>query len=194
MLLGSVQPNVKENGWKRSTTKQQNKSFLICLCTKKFLLKRQTEKYKYSNSWSHKLWKSLLLNPIELMFKAFVNPATGRYVWVDLAECKVDYLNDSRWSTEMIAWSDFLLLLEGQTVHLPRIKNPYAIDMCIRRENTIPFFPTSKESIEFIGKYNIRDERESAMMSSRWYTFNFTHQIENARNIDLALAVLANLC
>ena len=84
----------------------------------------------------------------------------------------------------MIAWSDFLLLLEGQTVHLPRTKNQYAIDMCIRRENRIPFFPTSKESIEFIGKYNIRDERESAMMSSRWYTFNFTHQIENARNID----------
>ena len=53
--------------------------------------------------------------------------------------------------------------------------------MCIQRENTIPFFATSKEPVEFIGKYNIRDERESAMMPSRWHTFSFTHQIENAK-------------
>ena len=118
------------------------------------------------------------------MFKAFVNPATDRYPWVGLDECKVAYLNDFRWSTEIIAWSDFQLLLEGQTVHLPRPKNHYATDMCIQRENSIPFFATSREPIEFIGKYNIRDERESAMMSSRWHTFNFTHEIENVKNID----------
>ena len=46
------------------------------------------------------------------------------------------------------------------------------------------FFDTRKEPIEFIEKYNIRDERESAMMSSRWHTFDFTHQIENAKYVD----------
>ena len=56
--------------------------------------------------------------------------------------------------------------------------------MCIQCENTVPFFATSKEPIEFIGKYNIRDERESAMMSSCWHTFSFTNQIENAKKID----------
>jgi hypothetical protein len=121
--------------------------------------------------------KSFLLNPIELIFNAFVNPATGRYAWVGLDECEVAYLNDFRWSAEIIAWSDFLLLLEGQTVHLPRPKNQYATDLCIDRKNTIPFFATSKASIDYIGRYNIRDDRESDMMHSRWQTFSFTHQI-----------------
>ena len=121
--------------------------------------------------------KSFLLNPIELMFHAFVNPASGRYAWVGLDECEVAYLNDFRWTSESIAWSDFLLLLEGQTVHLPRPKNQFATDMRIDRENTIPFFATSKAQIEFVGRYGVRDDRESDMMSSRWLTFEFHNQI-----------------
>ena len=38
--------------------------------------------------------KTFLLNPIELKFKAFVNPTTRWYAWVGLDECKVAYLND----------------------------------------------------------------------------------------------------
>jgi len=121
--------------------------------------------------------KSFLLNPLELMFKCFVNPATGRYAWVGLDECEVAYLNDFRWSPELIAWNDFLLLLEGQSVHLPRPKNQFATDMFIDRENTLPFFATSSKPIEFVGKYNSRDERETEMMASRWRLFNFTKQI-----------------
>jgi len=103
----------------------------------------------------------------------FVNPATGRYAWIGLDECEVAYLNDFRWSAEIIAWNNFLLLLEGQTVHLPRPKNQFATDMCIDRNNTIPFFATSKCAIEFIGKFNVKDERETDMMSSRWFTIPF---------------------
>lgn len=62
--------------------------------------------------------KSFLLDPIELIFKTFVNLATDRYAWVGLDKCEVAYLNDFRWTPEIIAWSDLLLLLEGQTVHL----------------------------------------------------------------------------
>lgn len=121
--------------------------------------------------------KSFLLNPLELMFKSFMNPATGRYAWVGLDECELAYLNDFRWSAELIAWNDFLLLLEGQTVHLSRPKNQFATDMVIERENTIPFFATSKSRIEFVGKFNVRDERETEMMASRWRLFEFTKQI-----------------
>lgn len=32
--------------------------------------------------------KSFLLNPLELIYKAFVNPATGRYAWIGLDECE----------------------------------------------------------------------------------------------------------
>ena len=88
--------------------------------------------------------KSFLLNPLELIFKTFANPATGKYAWVGLDECEIGYLNDFRWSAELIAWNDLLLLLEGQTVHLPRPKNMFSTDMCIDRLNTIPIFGTSK--------------------------------------------------
>jgi len=128
--------------------------------------------------------KSFLLNPLEIIYRAFVNPATGKYAWIGLDRCEVAYLNDFRWSAEIIAWSDFLLLLEGQTVHLPRPKNQFSSDMCIERSNTIPFFATSKTDIEFIGKFNTRDERETDMMSSRWNTFYFLKQIENPEHTE----------
>ena len=57
-----------------------------------------------------------------------------------------------------------LLLLEGQTVHLPRPKNQFSTDLCIDRNSTIPFFATSKSDIEYVGKFNLSDERESDMM------------------------------
>ena len=72
--------------------------------------------------------KSFLLNPVELIFNCFVNPASGKYAWVGLDECELAYLNDFRWSAELIAWNEFLLLLEGQTGHLPRPKNQFATD------------------------------------------------------------------
>ena len=121
--------------------------------------------------------KSFLLNPLELIYKTFINLATAKYAWTGLDECEVAYLNDIRWSPELIDWSDLLLLLEGQTVHLPRPKNAFATDLCIPRENTIPIFATSKGPIEFYGKYNSRDERENDMLSSRWNTFQFSVQI-----------------
>jgi len=126
--------------------------------------------------------KYFLLNPIELMYNCFVNPASGKYAWVGLDEKEVAYLNDLRWTEELIRWSDFLLLLEGQTVHLPRPNNQFAIDLVITRENTLPFLSTSKAPIEFIGRYNCRDKRESEMMNSRWKVFSFKKQIENPRD------------
>ena len=79
-----------------------------------------------------------------MIYKAFINPANALYAWIGLEECEVAFLNDFRWTPEIIAWSDFLLLLEGQTVHLPRPKNKFSSDMEIDRNNTIPFFATSK--------------------------------------------------
>ena len=124
--------------------------------------------------------KSFLLNPLEIIFRSFVNLANGRYAWVGLDTCEIAYLNDFRWSTEIISWSDFLLLLEGQTVHLPRPKNMYATDLCISRDNHLSIFATSKCPVEFVGKYNVRDDHESVMMSTRWKVLTFTHQIPMA--------------
>ena len=38
--------------------------------------------------------KSFLLNPLELIYKTFKNPPTGKYAWTGLDEYKVAYLND----------------------------------------------------------------------------------------------------
>ena len=121
--------------------------------------------------------KSFLLNPLELIYKTFCNPATGLYPWIGLDNAEVAYLNDFRWSSEIIAWNDLLLLLEGSTEHLPRPKNVYATDMETSRENTIPFFATTKEPIIFVGKYNTHDERETDMVSCHWNMFAFKHKI-----------------
>ena len=120
--------------------------------------------------------KSFLLDPMEKMFTCFLNPAKGKYAWVNLDECDVAILQDFRWNSETISWSDLLLLLEGQTVHLPRPRNLFATDLELPRSNTIPFFATSKSIIEYIGPFDTRDEQETDMMSVRWNTFQFTHK------------------
>ena len=95
---------------------------------------------------------------------------------------------------DFIAWNDLLLLLEDSTVHLPRPKNIYAIDMEISRENTILFFATTKKTITFVGKYNTHDERETDMMSCRWNMFAFTHKIplSEVKDTDTSPVVLSN--
>jgi len=120
--------------------------------------------------------KSFLLDPLESMFKCFTNPTADKYAWVPLEGCEVALINELRWTEEFIRWSDFLLLLEGQTVHLPRPKNLYATDLCIERNNKIAFFATAKEPIRFT-KYNIHDPVETEMMNSRWRIFNFEQKI-----------------
>ena len=120
-----------------------------------------------------------------MIFKTFVNPSSTSYAWVGLDEHEVAYLNNFRYSQECIKWSDFLLLLEGHTVNLPRPKNQFNTDLKILRENTIPFSATSKRPIEYFGKYNMRDERETEMMASRWKVFTFHAQIpsEKVKNL-----------
>ena len=106
------------------------------------------------------------------MVKAFVNPATGRYAWVGLDECKVSFLNDFSWSTEIIDRSYFRA--KQFTCHSQRtsmqLTCPY---------HTNPFFAPSKEPLEFIGKYNRMQKMQMQRMQ---------------KMLTLALAVLANLC
>lgn len=54
---------------------------------------------------------------------------------------------------------------------------------CVQKTNSVPFFATSKCPIEFYGKFNVRDDRKSAMMATRWQTFPFSHQIEEPKVI-----------
>lgn len=122
--------------------------------------------------------KSFLLKPLENIFKAFVNPANDKYAWVNSQNAEIILLQDIRWSSELIPWDKFLLLLEGETVKLPSPKNQYAEDVCISSD--VPIFATSKAKIEYVGKFNSRDDRETEMMTVRWKVFEFPHSIPQA--------------
>ena len=84
---------------------------------------------------------------------------------------EVIFLNDFRWSPEILAWKDMLLLLEGQTLHLAAPKTHFAKDIVFDRDT--PIFATSKGPIVFVGKGGGFDEKETEIMSARWKLFSF---------------------
>ena len=85
-------------------------------------------------------------------------------------------LQDFRWSQDLIAWKDFLLLLEGEKVHLPAPRNVFKEDICI--SENVAIFATGKSEVTFRGSYNSTETREDEMMRSRWKVFHFKHQFK----------------
>ena len=104
----------------------------------------------------------------------FLKPANDKYAWVGADSAEVILLQDFRWSREMIPWNDLLLLL-GQTVKLPALKNQFSSDVIIAKDT--PIFASSKSRITYVGKFNVSDERETEMMAIRWKVIEFNHQI-----------------
>ena len=107
--------------------------------------------------------KTFLLKPFLHLFDTFSNPAVDKYAWVG-ADKKVIWLNDFRWSKELIEWKSFLLLLKGDQVNLPAPKNHYATDVCI--DHDIPIFATSEDTIKYHGPYK-KGKNEDDMMAPR---------------------------
>ena len=60
--------------------------------------------------------KTFLLSLLQKIYNTSSNPANNKYAW--LGAKKVIFLYDFRWSQEMIAWKELLILLEGQAAHL----------------------------------------------------------------------------
>ena len=60
--------------------------------------------------------KSLILKPLQSIFNAFTNPATGTFAWLGEEDAEVVLLNDFCWHPSIIARADFLQLLEGVIV------------------------------------------------------------------------------
>lgn len=127
--------------------------------------------------------KTFLLRPVEKVFETFANPSNDKYAWLGAENAEIIFLNDFRWSREMIAWKELLLLLEGQTVHLPAPKNHYSKDISISTDT--PILATSKSVIRYTGLYNTTDPTENEMMDARWKVFEFNHQIPDSEQRDL---------
>ena len=104
-----------------------------------------------------------MLNPLNKIFCTFCNPVTTTFAWVGAEQAECIFLNDFRWSAQIIPWQDLLLMLEGQPVHLPAPKSHYAKDLVL--ENDTPIFATSKHELVFI-KYGVIDETESVPFQS----------------------------
>ena len=130
--------------------------------------------------------KSFLLNPLEDIFRCFMNPTEGKYCWVGLDDCEVAVLQDLRWSPNLIKWSDFLVLLEGQTVHLARPKNVFPTDLTINKSNKLPFFASSKAPLVLLDSNDKVIKKETDMMDTRWKLIEFTYSMpqETLRRIN----------
>ena len=118
--------------------------------------------------------KTFLLNPPTEIYDTFLNPSSSKYAFVGAENKELIFLNDLRWSQEMIPWQEFLNLLEGQSVHLAAPKTHYARDILITDD--VPIFATSIAPIMFAGK-SANVEGENAMMEARWQKFQLSVQI-----------------
>ena len=114
--------------------------------------------------------KTFMLKPIKSIFETFVNPATSTFAWVGVEKVEVIFLNDFRWSAQLIPWHDMLLILEGESVHLPAPKTHFVQDILL--EKNTPIVATSSSEIQYF-KNGVAVERETEMMRVRWKIFKF---------------------
>ena len=98
---------------------------------------------------------------------------------------EIIFLNDFRWSPQVLAWHDMLLLSEGQTVHLPAPTSHFAKDLVFDADS--PIFCTGKHELIFI-KAGCIDEKETEMMRVRWRKFSFFLRFQNMNSGTFLLA------
>lgn len=126
--------------------------------------------------------KTFILAPLTGIFESFSNPASTSFAWVGAEKAEIIFLNDFRWSSQIIPWHDFLLLLEGQLVHLPAPKTHFSEDLVL--SGTTPVFATGKHPLVYIKGGQIED-RETEMMAVRWKHFTFHSQIPESEQQEI---------
>lgn len=126
--------------------------------------------------------KSFIISPLKVIYRAFLNPATGTFAWIGAENAEVVILNDFRWHPSIIAWGDFLQLLEGDTVHLPAPKSFAHKDIEFTKDT--PFFATSDAPLVLIKGGSI-DKTNTDMMQVRWRFFYLWRQIPEEKQVRL---------
>ena len=125
--------------------------------------------------------KTFILSPIKEIFECFCNPANDKYAWVGADKCEIIFMNDFRWSRELIPWKDLLLLLEGDVVNLPSPKNHFSADVCIKDDT--PIFATS--IFKITKSMRDADIGENEMMDARWKVYDFFHVIPEEKQVKI---------
>ena len=126
--------------------------------------------------------KTFILNPLNVIYDTFSNPASASFAWVGVENCEVIFLNDFRWSAQVIPWHNLLLLLEGQMVRFPAPKTHYAQDIVFEKD--APIFATANEHFSFV-RGGAVDRVETEMMRVRWRCFQFFSQIPQDEQVDI---------
>ena len=70
--------------------------------------------------------KTFILDPLRVIYKTFISPATCSYAWLGVEEIEVIFLNDFSYTPAILPWNDMLLLLESRVVHFAAPKTSYA--------------------------------------------------------------------
>lgn len=118
--------------------------------------------------------KSFLFFPLKEIFHCFANPASSTFNWLGVEKAEVIFLNDFRWSPQVIPWFQLLQLLEGDEVKFPAPKNHTKENIIFKRDS--PVFATSVDEI-VSNKVGSLMVKETKMMKKRWKVFEFTHEI-----------------
>ena len=97
---------------------------------------------KYIRSRPANCSNTIILDPLRVIFKSFLSPATCSYARLGVEDKEIIFLNDFRYSLVIIPCSDLLLLLEGHVIHFSAPKTLYSKDILIEKET--PIFAMSK--------------------------------------------------
>ena len=148
----------------------------FCEAVKCLLIKGQGKYLNISIKGLANCGKTFIMDPLNSICSTFANPATTTFAWVGAQNAEIMFLNDFCWSEKVIHWHDLLLLLEGQTVHLPGPKSHFAEDIEFVKDT--PIFCTMKEELVYVHA-GVLDERKTEMMRVRWKIFDFHAQIHS---------------
>ena len=85
---------------------------------------------------------TFLLRPLEDIFQIFSSPGNNKYGLVGAENAEVSFLNDFRWTSDLIKCNNFLVLSEDHNIHLPTPKNHFSSDLSIEKDT--PVITTSK--------------------------------------------------
>ena len=115
--------------------------------------------------------KTFLLRPLSRVFKVFANPPSSTFNWVGANEAEVVFLNDFRYSENVLCWSDMLNLLEGHLIMISMPKNTNSKD--VEWKEDTPIFATAAAPMSRVVGGQLLDS-ETTMIQNRWKHFQFT--------------------
>ena len=122
--------------------------------------------------------KTFILNPLD----TFTNPSNCKYAFVGVEKKELMLQNDLRWTPEMIPWSDFLNLFEGQTVHLAAPKTHFIQEIILPGD--IQIFAAIIEMVQLVDRSN-HVQGENAMIAARWKEVKFKAPISIEKQTNL---------